>query len=113
MGAALRPPEINDLPHAAPNGVTSTEPRPHRRPPTREPSFATPVNQTRSPPMSEALQTLPAAANEKAAVEQTALKVLVAISVAHMLNDIMQALIPSTYAAAARDPSPHLLARSA
>lgn len=47
--------------------------------------------------MSEAVQTLPAA-NEKAAVEQTALKVLVAISVAHMLNDVTQALIPSTYA---------------
>jgi FSR family fosmidomycin resistance protein-like MFS transporter len=47
--------------------------------------------------MSEALQTLPAAADEKAAVEQTAFKVLVAISVAHMLNDITQALIPSTY----------------
>jgi FSR family fosmidomycin resistance protein-like MFS transporter len=48
--------------------------------------------------MSEALQTLPAAASEKAAVEQTAFKVLVAISVAHMLNDVTQALIPSTYA---------------
>ena len=48
--------------------------------------------------MSEALQSIPAATEEKAIVEQTALKVLVAISVAHMLNDITQALIPSTYA---------------
>jgi MFS transporter, FSR family, fosmidomycin resistance protein len=31
------------------------------------------------------------------AVEQTALKVLAAISVAHMLNDIIQSLIPATY----------------
>ncbi len=47
--------------------------------------------------MSEATQTIPVPAEEKA-VEQTALKVLVAISVAHMLNDVTQALIPSTYA---------------
>ena len=31
------------------------------------------------------------------AVEQTALKVLAAISLAHMLNDIIQSLIPATY----------------
>ncbi|TWU16957.1 MFS transporter [Allorhodopirellula heiligendammensis] len=31
------------------------------------------------------------------AIEQTALKVLAAISVAHMLNDIIQSLIPATY----------------
>jgi MFS transporter, FSR family, fosmidomycin resistance protein len=31
------------------------------------------------------------------AVEQTAVKVLLAISVAHMLNDIIQSLIPATY----------------
>src|SRR5687768_1817519 len=38
-----------------------------------------------------------AALEEKEAVEQTALKVLVAISVAHMLNDIIQSLIPAIY----------------
>lgn len=44
--------------------------------------------------MSEAIGAVPA---EKAAVEQTALKVLAAISVAHMLNDIIQSLIPAIY----------------
>jgi FSR family fosmidomycin resistance protein-like MFS transporter len=34
---------------------------------------------------------------EKASVEQTTLKILIAISVAHMLNDIIQALIPAIY----------------
>lgn len=38
------------------------------------------------------------AAVDRAAAEGTALKVLVAISVAHMLNDVTQAVIPSTYA---------------
>jgi FSR family fosmidomycin resistance protein-like MFS transporter len=38
-----------------------------------------------------------AALEEKEAVEQTTLKVLVAISVAHMLNDIIQSLIPAIY----------------
>jgi MFS transporter, FSR family, fosmidomycin resistance protein len=45
--------------------------------------------------MSEA--TAPAVLEEKEAVEQTTLKVLVAISVAHMLNDIIQSLIPAIY----------------
>jgi FSR family fosmidomycin resistance protein-like MFS transporter len=47
--------------------------------------------------MSEATQTIPAAIEEKEAVEQTALKVLLAISFAHMLNDIIQSLIPAIY----------------
>jgi MFS transporter, FSR family, fosmidomycin resistance protein len=45
--------------------------------------------------MSEAIA--PAVLEEKEAVEQTTLKVLVAISVAHMLNDIIQSLIPAIY----------------
>jgi FSR family fosmidomycin resistance protein-like MFS transporter len=45
--------------------------------------------------MSEVTTT--AALEEKEAVEQTTLKVLVAISVAHMLNDIIQSLIPAIY----------------
>ena len=45
--------------------------------------------------MSEATPT--AVIEDKEAVEQTTLKVLVAISVAHMLNDIIQSLIPAIY----------------
>ena len=44
--------------------------------------------------MSELGEVIP---SDKPAVEQTALKVLVAISVAHMLNDIIQSLIPAIY----------------
>jgi FSR family fosmidomycin resistance protein-like MFS transporter len=41
--------------------------------------------------------TAPAAIEQPADVEQTTVKVLVAISVAHMLNDIIQSLIPAIY----------------
>ena len=44
--------------------------------------------------MSEAAE---AAASEQEVVERTALKVLLAISVAHMLNDVIQSLIPAIY----------------
>ncbi len=49
--------------------------------------------------MSEAIQIVPtpAAQPQAPAVEQTAIKVLLAISVAHMLNDIIQSLIPANY----------------
>ena len=47
---------------------------------------------------SPAASALPSESPKSApAVEQTALKVLAAISVAHMLNDIIQSLIPATY----------------
>jgi len=47
---------------------------------------------------SPAASALPSESPQSApAVEQTALKVLAAISVAHMLNDIIQSLIPATY----------------
>jgi FSR family fosmidomycin resistance protein-like MFS transporter len=46
--------------------------------------------------MSDAAKTVPAAI-ESEAVEQTAVKVLFAISFAHMLNDIIQSLIPAIY----------------
>jgi FSR family fosmidomycin resistance protein-like MFS transporter len=47
---------------------------------------------------SPAASVLPSESPQSApAVEQTALKVLAAISVAHMLNDIIQSLIPATY----------------
>lgn len=44
--------------------------------------------------ISEATEAVP---SDRAVVEQTALKVLAAISVAHMLNDIIQSLIPAIY----------------
>jgi len=47
--------------------------------------------------MSEAVQTAPATIEEQEAVEQTTVKVLWAISFAHMLNDIIQSLIPASY----------------
>lgn len=47
---------------------------------------------------SPAASALPSESPQSApAAEQTALKVLAAISVAHMLNDIIQSLIPATY----------------
>ena len=46
--------------------------------------------------MSEALPTTPAAI-EQEAVERTALKILGAISLAHLLNDVIQSLIPAIY----------------
>jgi MFS transporter, FSR family, fosmidomycin resistance protein len=46
--------------------------------------------------MSDAAKTVPAAI-ESEAFEQTAIKVLFAISFAHMLNDIIQSLIPAVY----------------
>jgi FSR family fosmidomycin resistance protein-like MFS transporter len=53
------------------------------------------------PAMSEATETLPQPLVDEAptsqALEQTVVKVLLSISLAHMLNDIIQSLIPATY----------------